>query len=1109
MAARVRITLLGAFRVEVDGHPIPESAWRLRKSRSVLKLLCLSDGRALHTERLQTLLWSDRDQTAAGNNLRQATYHARRALTGAGADGATVLGASGDLLVLAPEVDVDVDRFVAAADHADATGEPRDIETALAAYGGELLPEDIYEDWCADRRRVLAERYVALLLALAATRDGAAATDLLNRATAADPLNEEAHRALMRAYAASGRRAHALAQFEQLRTTLGDELAADPEPETRELYRELLAEGAPEPDIAVTPPVQPRPLDWSEPVRREQLPWQPTSFVGRRRELDELDHLLNARRLVTLTGPGGCGKTRLALELARQRSDRYRDGARAVELAGVADPTLVGQAVASTLGLDLRPGEAPESSIASGLAARELLLVLDNCEHLLSNCARLVGVLLTECPGVTIVATSREPLHLPGEVDWRVPSMTLLDTETLSDLAELAAADAVQLFCDRALSVNPRFRLTVANAQAVADICLRVDGLPLAIELAAARTVALSPTEIATRLAEGFAVLRGARAGGLTRQQTLDGTLDWSHDLLDEPERTLFRRLAVFAGGFELDAAEDVCADAELDRDDVLEVLASLVDKSLVSVDDVGATYRYRMLEPVRQYAAARLRASGEMAAMTGRHAEWFAQVTDAVGARVTDLDPSCVDRLERDHDNLRAAMSWLLQNKPERALQMAGGMSGLWLMRAHQREGCGWLDQALDAAPEPTPARADALHARQALERRRPHNYDLADALTQQRIAIYHDHGDRRGEALALLDLADGAFLRGRFDDMLTLAQTALTIGREIDDLALRAAAHERTGLASAGRQEFETAALAFDEAWSLCERAVPDSPPTSSVVSLSGFSPEDGPVGEYPLARLEETSLHFRRLPPEAARASLLSHRAYLYRSIRNNAAARLALDEALVIVRAHRIELDEARLLAQRGSLEVRADDLDAAEHWLEQSLVLRARLREHRGTLLTLATLGVVAGRKGEQERSAGLLGRATRMAEEAVDGPGMAGVLLAQAELDRSRGDLDAARTALARGLDVFYGVMGLWHYAAWVNLQHAHLSLALGDFDETARRLERAWEGFEQSGTRLGLEHCEVVAERLRAANGALTATGWTLQPHHEHQDSRRLHGNN
>ncbi|MEA2424105.1 MAG: hypothetical protein QOH13_515, partial [Thermoleophilaceae bacterium] len=440
-----------------------------------------------------------------------------------------------------------------------------------------------------------------------------------------------------------------------------------------------------------------------------------------------------------------------------------------------------------------------------------------------------------------------------------------------------------------------------------------------------------------------------------------------------------------------------------------------------------------------------------------------------------------------RDHDNLRAALAWLLDNRPVRAIEMATGMAGLWLLRAHLREGCRWLDRAMQAVPEPTLARAEGLHARQALERRRPDNYDLADELCQERIAIHHDLGDRRGECLAVLDLADGWLLRGRFDAALELTEQAAQLAAPLDDRGLDAAALERIGLVAAWRQDLEGARVAFDDALAMCEAAPADAAPSSAVVSLSCFLAPPGATGEYPAMRFEETTLHFRRLAPHAARASLLSHRSYLLRCTGDYGAARDELDAALAIVRAGGDELDHARLVAQRGTLAARAGDLDAAEAWLDESLELRLRLREHRGILLTLASLAMVASAKGESERAAELLARAGRMADEAVDGPGMAGVLLARAEIARVRGDLQGAREALDGALTVFYGRAGLLHDASWVHLQHAHLSFEVGDVDETARRLDHARSGFTESGTALGVDYCAALEQRLHTANGLLT----------------------
>jgi predicted ATPase/DNA-binding SARP family transcriptional activator len=591
--AGVRIHLLGGFEVTVADRPVAADAWRLRKAKTLVKLLTLARGHRLHREALVAVLWPDRDGASATNNLHQALYVARRAL--AGTSGALCC-LRDDVVLLSdgPMPWLDTDAFEAACRRAHQTRSPDDYRAAAELYRGDLLPEDRFEDWSEGPREALRERHLGLLAeyadVLSDRGEHTQAVDIASTVTAADPFHEGAHRTLMTALAASGRRYEALAMFDRLREALAEEYAADPEPATRRLYRDLLTHGGAELDpvpageVAATEGAVARmPTGVKESLRPEH-----TSFIGRRRELAEISQALGRTRLLTLTGPGGAGKTRLAYEAAARLVDSYPDGVHVVELASLSRPDLVPQAVASVLDVPLPETRTAEVALARQLAERRLLLVLDNCEHLLDASARLAAALLRSCPDVVVLATSREPLRVGGEVTWRTPSLALPDLRTLPPLRRLAELESVRLFVERARDATPEFVLDETTAPAVAEVCVRLDGMPLALELAAARTSALALAQIAARLDDALHVLgRGSRVA-VTRQQTLHATLAWSHELLDEDERVLFRRLAVFAGSMSLEAVEQVCGGGL----DVVDLLSRLVDKSLVQAEHADGSAR-------------------------------------------------------------------------------------------------------------------------------------------------------------------------------------------------------------------------------------------------------------------------------------------------------------------------------------------------------------------------------------------------------------------------------------------------------------------------------------------------------------------------------------
>jgi predicted ATPase/DNA-binding CsgD family transcriptional regulator len=456
------------------------------------------------------------------------------------------------------------------------------------------------------------------------------------------------------------------------------------------------------------------------------FPAETTSFVGRGRELREVRRLLAEARLITLTGVGGTGKTRLALRVAGQARRAFPGGVWFVDLTELRDPALLtydvedpdvlAYLVAAALGLQDRGGSPPVRQLIDHLAGRQAMLVLDNCEHLLPACAVLADRLLRDCPGLRVVATSREPLGIAGEVLFLVPPLPSPQPGDRLGPADLHRFESVMLFAARAQAVAAGFDLTVGNHAAVAEICHRLDGLPLAIELAAARVRVLTPGQILDRLADRFALLSRGGRDAPARQQTLRACVDWSFELCDKPERLLWARLAVFVGGFELDAVEGVCADELLPVGDLLDVTAALVDKSILVRDDVrtGDGARYRMLETIRGYGQEQLREAGEQRILRGRHRDWYQRLAaEATAGWISERQADRMARLTREHPNLRAAFEYSLTEPGEAdaALDLAVALpSSYWSRRGMFGEARRWLDRALAQTGTMCARRARAL---------------------------------------------------------------------------------------------------------------------------------------------------------------------------------------------------------------------------------------------------------------------------------------------------------------------------------------------------------------------------------------------------------------
>jgi predicted ATPase/DNA-binding SARP family transcriptional activator/DNA-binding CsgD family transcriptional regulator len=773
--------LLGRFEVSAGSGPIREDGWRLRKAASVVKLLALAPNHRLHKEQIMELLWPHLGARAAANNLHQALHIARRTLE-PGATRHVYLPVHGQHVILCPQESawVDVKAFESAAKEAWASRQLAAYRAAVDLYTGDLLPRDRYEEWAERRREELQRTYLSLLLGMAALLEEREAFDpaaaALGEVVARDPTHEEAHVRLMRVYARAGQRYGAIRQYEHLKETLRRDLGIEPRASSRQVFEEVMSGHVPDP-----PPAD---AEWQPEAGKHNLTGSLTSFVGRERERREVERLLGTTRLLTITGAGGSGKTRLAQEVARDLTEAYADGVWLAELAAVTEGSLVGGAIAEVLRVPERPGRPLEVTLVDALREKHVLLVLDNCEHLVSDVARLVEFLLRSCPGLRILATSREILGSSGEVSWQAPPLSGPGPAHSMTCEELEGYESVRLFVQRARYRNPAFALTRQNAAAVAEICARLEGIPLAIELAAAR-VGLSVQEIANRLDDSLVLLTAGNRTALPRQRTLRGALDWSHDLLSEPERVLFRRLSTFAGGWTLQAAEGVGSGAGIDEHEVLDLLSQLVDKSLVLANATeDGTVRYRLLEPVRQYARERLQKSGESKTVQLRHARWCLElVEEALGGLRGSEQASWVGLMQVEHANAQAALAWSLGSEPETALRLAATLGYFWYRYGHIIEGRHWLETVLEqTGGTETTTRAKALRLAGVLSEESG-LYERAEKLHEQGLALYRRLENREGIAASLTSLGALAYAVGDLERAMSLTQESLVLKRELGD--------------------------------------------------------------------------------------------------------------------------------------------------------------------------------------------------------------------------------------------------------------------------------------------------------------------------------------
>ncbi len=794
------------------------------------------------------------------------------------------------------------------------------------------------------------------------------------KALATSALHEELHQTLMRLHALTGDRAAALQHYTECEAMLKREMNLAPMPETQALY-EKISRGEPLSQKTAAPAV-------SQPGPQPNLPRPLSSFIGRKKERAEIKRWLAGNRLVTLTGVGGSGKTRMALRVATDLMEEkaYADGVWWVELAALVNPKLVPQTVAFALGLRDEPGRPLLAALSDYLQSKQLLLILDNCEHLIEACAQLVDALLRACPNLRVLSTSREILGLTGEAVWKMPPLLFPDLKHLPSggeelLTTLHQYEAVQLFVERAVSGQPAFEVTEQNARSVVEVCRQLDGIPLAIELAAARVRILTVEQIVARLQDCLGLLTQGSRTALLQQQTLRATMDWSYRLLPMPEQILFRRLSVFLGGWTLETAEAVCAselgasrrrrsaraDAQVRPRNVLDLLSQLVNKSLVNVSHHGGGgIRYHLLETVRQYAQEKLGDSDESMLLRGLHSDFFLRLAERAEPKLQGAEQEIwLERLELEHDNLRAA---LLREDGEKKLRLAGALWRFWFTHGHLSEGRGWLEKSLEGSSEASASvREKALNGAGVLAYEQG-DYGRANSLYEESLALRRQLGNKRGIAGSLNNLGVLAYSQGDYQRATRFYEESLALKRELGDKRGIATTLNNLGEVAQAQEAHATAQALYEESLAL-----------------------------------------YREMGLKGGMAMSLNNMGEVARVQGNYATARSLYEQSLALTQ----ELGDKRIMAvslnNLGEVAKDEGDLIEARSLYEQSLAVSRELGDRRVIATTLSNLGDIAQIQGNHPEAYTFYRESLARSQELGAKPVMAKVLQGLAKVACAQG----------------------------------------------------------------------------------------------------------
>ena len=999
--------VLGPVEVEGDGLVVELGGPR---ERALLARLIMAANHVVGADSLADDLWAGNPPPGFAGTLRVYVSRLRRALAGGAA--ALVTQPPGYRLNL-DDGQLDARRFqsLAAAGAAELqAGRPQAaaglLGQALALWRGPALADVADQAFAqAYAARLEEDRLAAIASKLAAELAcgrHAAVIGELDQLADSHPLREEFWNLRILALYRCGRQADALAAYGRLRVVLADELGIDPSPALRELHDRVLRQ---EPDLDWRPdatasatagagradpqpgPEPPQPLDH---LAAEQplppappgpgtapgpaLPHETTSFIGREHELATIGELLALSRLVTLTGPGGSGKSRLALRYAADAHTSYPGGIWLVELAALTGPQLVGTALAAALSVREKPGVPLIDGVVARLADSQALLIMDNCEHVLSGVAEAVTPLLRACPSLRVLATSQSRLGITGEASWPVPPLEL--PEPAAEPEDIGRAEAVRLLCDRAALARPGFRLTDDNASLVADICRRLDGIPLAIELAAARLNMLTVRQLAARLGDRFRLLTGGSRAALPRHRALLAAIEWSHDLLTPAERVCLRRLAVFSGGCTLEAAEAVCPDDDLAAGAVFDIVSSLVDKSLLTTEERFDSMRYGMLESVRQYVLQQLDAASERPELERRHLTWllgYARQADFEGPD----QGAWLELIDADQDNFRAGLERALDASsscyhPRDALELAGLLAPFWEVRGPIELGRRWLAALAAAGPGAEPRlRAVALDgaARLALVQG---DQEAQLACQQESLAIWRSLGDVAAVARCLGEIGAAQHVRGDYAAARACYAEALDLGSRSADDAVMARSLSGLGRLALFQNDMAQATAYYEESMARFQ-AIGDLRRATTILGNLGVVALHQGRPDLAVTRLREHLANARRLGDRKLIGGALVNLGDTLYSTGELPESASMLRQALEIAG----QIGDRRMmtcaLINLGMVADRQRDYRAAWEFLQRGLTVAVAVGERQAIYESVENIAALEAAAGRPERAARLFG----------------------------------------------------------------------------------------------------------------------------------------